>query len=387
MTPSTVTQARRGLRPGAHDIVVLVAAATVLVATSWPVPEWTSALPFMVSLALLSLMDVRLPHGDSVDVDAAVVIAAVYIFGPAAASIMLFLARLLSHLPVKGSSLEGLLSSVSKRIVGVALAAAAYLVVPTLPLDRAQVFAEVFLMGLAYVTATLLYTQIGLAIQRQDSVMRMAVSNVALQWPVLAAAVSVAILTVLIHDDMGLWGLLLVLFLAAMTRQAFALLLDVRQGYQATVEALIGAMEAQESHEHGVGRQVAILARAAGAEYGWFGKRVENMGYAALLLYFDLSFASRDECTGEARPTPLAEVQFLRPVAALVEAAENPAMPVPVDRRTLVSAYVVALCIERLSPERADRMAASLRGQLAPKERWRAEAAVERAAAKSRLAT
>jgi hypothetical protein len=131
-----------------------------------------------------------------------------------------------------------------------------------------------------------------------------------------------------------------------------------------------------------VGSEVAILARTAGAEYGWFGKSVENMGYAALLLFFGLSFTSWDDDTVAARPTPLAEVQFLRSVAPIVETAAKPSTQVPVARRTLIASYIVALCISHLSPDRADEMVASLAARMTPKERWRAEAAVERAARK-----
>lgn len=383
MTAMTAPRSPRVPRAGAHDIAVLVAAATVLVISGWDALDWPSALPYLFALVILSLMDIRLPHGDSVDVDSAVIIASVYLFGPAIAAWLVFISRILAHVALHGLSFSwGLAASVSKRMVGISAGFAILWLVPSSSWERAQIFMEVLALGLAYVTAGLLYGQVSLAAERRDSILRMAASNIALQGPVLATGVSVGILTVLIHDGMAVWGLLLVLFLALTTRQSFALLLDVRQGYQATVEALIGAMEAQQSHELGVGSEVAIMARAAGAEYGWFGKSVENMGYAALLLHFGLSFTSWDDATTTARPTPLAEVQFLRPVAPIVETAKNPSTKVSVTRRTLIAAYIVALCISRLSPARTDAMVASLAGQLMPKERLRSEAAVERAARK-----
>jgi len=374
----------RPVRAGAHDIVVLVASVVAFVAYGWDPSAWLSTVPYVVALALLAFMDVELPHGDTVDVDAAVVIASAYIFGPSVTLGMVFVARLFAHLVQNRMSPQwGLVQSISKRAVGVGAGTVALMASAAVSWGRAEVYAEVLVAGLAYVGAALLYSQIGLAIERQDSIVRMTASNVALQGPVLAAEVSVAILTVLIHDAMGVWGLALVLFLAAMTRQSFALLLDVRQGYQATVEALVGAMEAQKVHGTGIGNRVAIVARAAGAEYGWFGRSLENMGYAALLIHFGLSFVTRDEATGEARATPLAEVEFLRPVAPIVEVAESPRLSAPVPRRTLVAAYIVSLCVAQLSPGRAERMVAGLSGQLTPKERWRSEDAVARALQKS----
>ncbi|MBW6468398.1 MAG: hypothetical protein K0B85_04480 [Coriobacteriia bacterium] len=363
---------------------MLVAAATVIAMSSWESFEWTTALPYLLALVVLSLMDVELPHGDSVDVDSAVVIASVYLFGPILAVGIVFASRILAHVTLHGLSPSwNLAAALSKRIVGISVGYAGLWLTPTLPWVRAQVFAEVLVLGIAYAAASLLYAQVSLATERSDSVFRMAASNITLQGPVLATGVSVGILTVLIHDEMAVWGLLLVLFLAITIRQSFALLLGVRQGYQATIEALIGAMEAQQPHEHGIGSEAAILARRAGAEYGWFGKSVEDLGYAALLLYFGLSFTSWDDDEVTARPTPLADVQFLRPVAPIVETATKPAMKVPVARRTLIAAYIVALCISHLSPARAEEMVASLAAQMSPRERWRAEAAVDRAVRKS----
>jgi len=371
----------RILRAGAHDIAVLVTAVTVLAMSGRDMPDWSSVIPYLAVLFMLSLMDVQLPHGDSVDIDSAVIIASVYLFGPVAATWLVFISRILAHMALHGFSLHwGLASSIAKRIVGISAGFAVLWLVPPPAWERAQIFVEVLALGLVYVAAGLLYSQVTPAAERRDSILRMAAGSVALQGPVLASGVSVAILTVLIHDEMTVWGLVLVLFLALTTRQSFALLLDVRQGYQTTVEALVGAMEAQKSHEPGVGSEVAIMARTAGAAYGWFGKPVENMGYAALLLYFGLSFTSRDDSVASVRPTPLAEVRFLRPVAPIVEAAQRPPGQVPVPRRTLIAAYITALCVSRLSPARADTMVANLAGQLTPKERWRSEAAVEHAA-------
>lgn len=82
MADSTAQGVSRTLRAGAHDIAVLVAAVTVMAMSGWESFDWTAALPYLLVLVVLSLMDVDLPHGDSVDVDSAVVIASVYLFGP-----------------------------------------------------------------------------------------------------------------------------------------------------------------------------------------------------------------------------------------------------------------------------------------------------------------
>ncbi|MDY0087903.1 MAG: hypothetical protein RBS78_05080 [Coriobacteriia bacterium] len=372
-----------GAHTGAHDIAVLVAATVAYVAHGWQPSEWLSALPYAIALATLALMDVELPHGDTVDVDASVVIACVYIFGPMPTLGMVLLARTIAHLlRYARTRTWTLVPALAKRVIGIAAATLALNAVSSVSFGRIQVYVEVFVVGLAYTLASLIYAQISLALTRRDSIVRMTLANLVLQGPVLAAEMSVAILVVLVREGMGIWGLVLVMLLAVMTRQSFVLLLDTRQGYQSTIEALVGAMEAQLVHGSGVGNRVAALARAAGAEYGWFGRSLENMGYAALLVHFGLSFVMRDEETGEVRPTPLAEVEFLRPVAPIVEIAENPQVSAPVQRSVTIAAYIVALSVAHMNPQRAERMVAGLSARLTPKERWRCEDAVARAAQK-----
>lgn len=371
-------------RVGSHDIVVLTIAALIVAAQGGqPCQHWLPTLPYVAGLVVLALMDVELPHGDTVDVDTAVVVASIYIFGPSLTLGMVFSGRVLAYLLQYGKARRrDVVPALAKRVVGVGAAAMALAALNGLPLGQFRTYVDVLAAGMAYTIVSLVYAQVGLAVERRDSVIRMTVANVALQGPVLAAEISVATLMVVTHGAMGAWVLLLVLFLAAMTRQSFALLLDVRQGYQATIEALVGAMEAQRIHGSGIGHQVAALARSAGAEYGWFGKTLENVGYAALLVHFGLSFVTQDNELGEIRPTPLAEVEFLRPVAPIVEVAENPRTNVPVRRRVLAAAYIVTLSVGQLNPERTERMMAGLSARLTPEERWRCEDAVNRASDK-----
>lgn len=368
---------------GAHDIIVLVAATTLLTASEWFLDDWLGAAPYFLALLVLSLMDVRLPHGDTVDVDSPVIIAGLYLFGPAVTAVSVVGARLVTHLLVQRRGSDwSTLAAIAKRFVGIGAGYAGLLLMPEVSWQRLHPFVDVLVIGLGYTFVSLVYAQVALALERRDSVVRMAVSNLVLQGPVLAASVSVGILTVLIHDNMSVWGLVLVLLLATTMRQSFALLLDIRQGYHSTVEALVGAMEAQRVHDRGAGRRVSVLARTAAAEYGWFGNWVENIGYAALLVHFRLAFVSRDTETGETRPTPLADVRFLRPVAPIVEVAQAPETAAVDSRRTLIAAYIVLLSVREISPDQVDRALGSLSGRLAPRERWRSEDAVQRASRK-----
>lgn len=306
-----------------------------------------ASLQFLLALVLINLLDVVLPHGDSVDLDSALIVAALHLLGPATALLAAMLARIAAQVFTGGlASPRNLLSGLAKRVVGLLAATPVWLLVSSgVAGGSASDYAAILLAGLTYVLAELTYGQISLSLLRTDSLLRLTLSNLALQGPFLASSVSVAILTVMTYSSMTIWGLALMGFLLLAMRQSFALLLDVRSAYHATVEALIGAMEAQRPGEQGTGERVAVLARKVGAEYGWFGSKVETLGYAALLHYFGLEFQQGDTELGTERSTPLSEVKFFTPVEPVVRLLGGRPVkhPAPVD---LTAAYIVALSLD-----------------------------------------
>ena len=307
----------------------------------------SASLQFMLALVLINLLDVVLPHGDSVDLDSALIVAALHLLGPATALLVAMLARIAAQVLSGGlGSPRVLLSGLAKRVVGLLAATPVWLLISTgIAGESAADYAAILSAGLAYVLVELVYGQLSLSLLRTDSLLRLTLSNLVLQGPFLASSVSVAVLTVMTYASMTVWGLALMGFLLLAMRQSFALLLDVRSAYHATVEALIGAMEAQRPGEQGTGERVAVLARKVGAEYGWFGSKVETLGYAALLHYFGLEFQQADTELGTERPTPLSEVKFFTPVEPVVRllAGRLVKQPAPVD---VAAAYMVALSLD-----------------------------------------
>ncbi len=366
------------------DITVVAAGVIVALRLDALSPFEGTALQFLVALTFVSLLDIMLPHGDSVDVDSALLVAGLYILGPGTLIPVTILARSFAHIAGRNRRKSSpFIASLAKRVAG--LIAAAPLALAARAWDPSQIGGQYFgvlLPGLVFVLVELLYGQFSSAVSRRDSVLRMLLGNLSLQGAFVAAGISVAMLTVITYEEMTVWGLALMTFLLAIMRQSFALLIEVRTAYHATVEALIGAMEAQHPTQEGLGEKMAALARRTAGEYGWFGSRVENVGYAALLRCYSLSFENVDATTGDVRPTPLAEVRFLKPVEPLLSALSRPEERDP-GENVLAGAYMVALTLASRLPNQMSEAAERVGRRLAEPIRRRIERAHEEALRKT----
>lgn len=339
--------------------VVVLSVAVFAVAIDPPGPTFSvDEFALVGALFMISLLDIGLAHGDTADVDTALLVAGVYLYGAPALLVMCTVVRLAVHLLARrGYGLGELMDSLVKRYAAILLSIPVLALLASIslfpPADR---YVDVLLLGLVFGVVQLIAGQIGRARERHDSIFRLLVGNLILQGPLLASGVSVAILIVLIIDDMGPWGIALTLVLLLAMRQSFALLLDIRASYQATIEALIGAMEAQRTESRGSGDRVAAFTRRVAAELGWFGSRVERVGYAALLYYFGLPLKKQIETDQDSTRNPLSDVEFLRPTGPILEPLEGDLSPTA-KRRDIRSAYVVARSVDEFAPGRCtDRL-------------------------------
>ena len=371
----------------AIDALMIVAGGGGILALSSVSAMDSTFLQFLLALVIINLLDVVLPHGDSVDIDSALLVAALYLLGPAMALIAALSSRAIAHLLSGGHrNLYALASGLAKRVAGLLAATPIWLGISSGAAPGSiREYLALLLAGAAYVITQLVYGQIGLALLRSDSLIRLTASNLVLQGPLLASGVSVAILTVIVYDGMTVWGLALMGFLLLAMRQSFALLLDVRGAYHATIEALIGAMEAQRPGEQGTGERVAVLARRNGAEYGWFGARVESLGYAALLHYFGLGFRQSDSGDGEGRPTPLSEVKFFRPVEPVVLLLSGHTVESP-GADDVTAAYIVALSLCAVDANMGAHAVKLVRPRIDGRTAAKVERAVHRAERKAKQA-
>jgi hypothetical protein len=85
------------------------------------------------------------------------------------------------------------------------------------------------------------------------------------------------------HLGMSLYSLVPVVALLFLIRQSYAMLMDIRELYRATVEVLVEAAEGQDARRQGHSERTAAAARAIAMRIGLPASRVERISYAALL--------------------------------------------------------------------------------------------------------
>jgi hypothetical protein len=163
------------------------------------------------------------------------------------------------------------------------------------------------------------------------------------EWMV-AAQLSVAILTVMLLPGLEYWGLVVSAALLLVMRQAFALLLEVRASYTSTVEMLARSMEAYDPGRRGHAERVSRMVGDAGRMLGMQSTRLESLVYAA--LFHDVSGLGSDDLD-ELPDLPssevLSSVGFLAgavPILRIIDTAAE--ADASLDEQDLVGAYMVA---------------------------------------------
>lgn len=309
------------------------------------VPSVVDALCFLAVMTLISMFDVWLPHGDSVDIAQPLAIGAAFAIGPVPAMGVAVASRLVAHIVrYRLERSEQLLHLLARRAIslGVAAMVAAWLA-SWRPIQSFAILVVV-LAASAAVVADAVLLQAYTASRQRQSVGRLFAGSLRLQGLMWGAYASVAALTAILYPEMGVWGLLLMMGLLVVMRQSFSFLLDIRGAYQATMEALAAALEAHDSRRQGHASRVAALARAIGVEIGLHGKELERLSYAALLHDVDLiGTEESDESTPPSRASEvLQDVKFLAdvlPILALCDGGANGSAAD--DSKDRLLAYVV----------------------------------------------
>ncbi len=274
-------------------------------------PDIVLATSVLAALFVLGLFDVWLPHGDNIDVGTAVVIPALLLTGALPTLVLAAAARVGAHLlRYRLGRLDALASVLARRSAAVALAAVLMQVLGMGPGD-ATTFASQALVGVAVVAGDLVVGQLAAAARLRQPFTRLILGNTKIQGPLAAAQVSLGVLTAQLHAVVGAWGLVIVIILLLAVRQSFSLLLDIRQAYGATIEALAATIEKCVPERSGHAQRVARLARLVGSGIGIYGDALERLGYAALLHDIELLGADDSVIEGEqgdARRTSASEV-------------------------------------------------------------------------------
>ena len=304
---------------------------------------------FGMAALVLALFSVWLPRGDVVDTTVAVAFAAGALVLPALSVPIVGVALVVAAVArPRGRDLWALIEYVSRR--GLLMALAFLVLGPDLPgklvatAPNWELYAAVGVAGAAFVVVDALLDQLHASVRSQAPYVALVQGNARLQGWMIAAEMSVAVLTVLVSPTMGYWGLAISVALLLVMRQSFALLLEVRSSYTATVEVLARSLEAYDPERRGHAERVARMVGEAGRRYGLQGKRLEDVTYAA--LFHDVGRLGADDSGEDAERDSsevLAEVKFLGgalPVLRILDTEGE--SEESLDERDLVGAYLIA---------------------------------------------
>ena len=309
-----------------------------------------SVLWFLLSVYLLDLFDISLPRGDAIDISGAICAAAIPILGSGPALLISITAALVAHLSRRG------LREVP-RLLNLSLARTAAVLSMTVFLSWVHSWAGastntvILVVGPAvFLLVDLAVAQIVSSLVTGRSVGRLLRGNITGQAPLLLAEWSASLLLLITFGRMGNWALIPVVALLLLMRQSYAMLLDQREVYRATVEVLVEAAESQDVRRIGHSERTAAIARSIAVQLGLRVAEVERISYASLLHDVDALSGPSDRTVNEpvapsgGSSTMLEGVEFFEEVLGVLRlcdgessAAQNPR---PEDTR---AAMIVAL--------------------------------------------
>ena len=306
------------------------------------------AAAMAVSALVLGLFSVWLPRGDFVDTTAAIAFAAGAVLQPVVSILIVSIARVAASLArPRGLGAWPVLENISRRAL---LMSAVYAIVGhriVLRLGQVPQVEDVVRLSLAVIcffAIDLLLEQMHSSVRLHAPYFRGLLGTLRMQGWMVAAQLSVGVLTVLLLPGLGPWGLLISSGLLLVMRQSFALLLEVRASYTSTVEMLARSIEAYDPSRRGHAERVSRMVGDSGRMLGIPSRRLENLVYAA--LFHDVGRLGADD--SEERPAyrsseVLSNVGFLNgavPVLQILDTAAD--SDASLDEQDLVGAYLIA---------------------------------------------
>jgi len=312
----------------------------------------------------MTWFDSELPNGDVVDMSVPLVAASALVaeVGTAATIGIVIVSRLLLLTLRRGDGRASRVVDATLR-AAFAVSAVGALTHRILPVVAPSSAASVAPFALAAAVCTLLFFALSFGAAQVQSAAReirplsvLVAGNLRLQGWMLAAQLSVAILSVLVAARMGAWWLAIVVVLLLLVRQAFTLLVDVRTAYRDTISLLARAMEAENPERLAHAERVARLASSIGREVGLQGQRLEWLTNAA--LFHDMDLLGSDDLAADEQldleplvSSPggrvVGEVKFLEPIAKILSIVNaGGETDVSHDEFDIIAAYVVSRASE-----------------------------------------
>lgn len=307
-------------------------------------PSWVSALWFLVAIALLDYFDISLPRGDSTGVAGALRASALVVLGPLSAITISLAASIVAHLVRRRGEAPQRLVIV---LLSQALALGMTSILLWVPLVESSRAIEFVVIPAVALILDLLVAQVFASFVTGRPVVRLIRGNADSQAPLMAAQWSAAVLLLLTYGHMGRWGLIPVVALLILMRQSYALFLDVRETYRATVEVLVEAAESQDVRRAGHAERTSVLARSIAMKMGLPAAEVERISYASLLHDLGELAEGPDLESGEARHAPAADVvrgvEFFDRVEPILRVCDGAHGQGPVSESDVLAALIVAL--------------------------------------------
>lgn len=251
---------------------------------------------FAIAVAICRLLDIQLPQGGKLHIDAAVIIASILLF-PLADTLVIVACGLLVSMLLRQVRL-GVSDVAYPLAVKVLTVYAASSVFYAAGGEYGKVepffgFFSLLLLCFVYFLTDLGFDQLNIAFRHGTPYLPALIASFRFFGPIYLSLSALGVLLSLMYKGMGYWGIMLFFLPLMVTRLSFKSFLDIRNVYRKTIEALSNAIEAQNSSRHGHGRRVANYAVDIAKELGIRGRELELIGYAALL--HDIGMLGVDE--------------------------------------------------------------------------------------------
>lgn len=293
-----VRRMERTLRPAARRYQVLlgalVASAIVVLSAEWSlrahVPvDWVALAFVTTSFVLLHMLDLRLPRGDALRIDALAVVSSVILGDPLVASMsMLFAVAVSAYIARQtGNSRTWSVTveDAARRTVLVGICTGAALAVSSssaLPPGYGLAL-PALLGGLLYMVFDITLYAVGRALGERLHLITGIIQTARVLGFIYLGQVCLGGAVVLVYPELGLWGVLPLSLLGLILTNSFQLYLRVRRAYQDMIRMLVGVAELAWPRMEGHAQNVAEHAVRIGRRRGLNGHWLEVLNYAALL--------------------------------------------------------------------------------------------------------
>jgi putative nucleotidyltransferase with HDIG domain len=273
--------------------LVFITGGLLLLIQNWRLVDFTQPwlLVFIVAIASIRLAEVELPQGDTVTLDASLVIAAILLFDLPTALIMAVGGVIAATIPrPQTDGLADPLFAIGQRTVAVIVAGwwtGGRYVTASDP-DRLLNLLSWDLLNAAALCATfflleMALDQLSLSQRRGSPFTPALLGSLKLVGPIYFSLASIGLLMSMMYSSMGMWGVFLFGLPLIVIHYSFKLFLDIKNTYKHTISALTRAIQVEDFDQRSHSERVADLSVDIGRELGFHGEKLEELGYAALL--------------------------------------------------------------------------------------------------------